>query len=62
MIGKTLGHCHVISELGKDGMGELYQAKDSKLGRDVAIKKVKEQHSERFKQKARSRAWAAAFA
>ena len=29
-------------------------AKDSRLGRTVAIKNVKEQHSERFKQEARS--------
>jgi Tol biopolymer transport system component len=38
MIGKTLGHYQIISELGKGGMGEVYQAKDQKLGRDVAIK------------------------
>jgi serine/threonine protein kinase len=38
MFGKTLGHCQITSQLGKCGMGEVFQAKDQKLGRDVAIK------------------------
>ena len=54
MIGKTLGYFEITSQLGKGGMGEVWKARDTRLGRIVAIKKVKEQHSERFKQEART--------
>jgi eukaryotic-like serine/threonine-protein kinase len=38
LIGAQLGSYHVISELGRGGMGEVFRAKDQKLQRDVAIK------------------------
>jgi len=43
MVGKTLGHYQVTSQLGKGGMGEVFQAKDQVLGRDVAIKVLPEE-------------------
>ena len=43
MIGKTLGRYQITSQIGKGGMGEVYQAKDQKLGRDVAIKVLPEE-------------------
>ena len=43
MMGKTLGNFQITSELGKGGMGEVYLAKDRKLGREVAIKLLPEE-------------------
>jgi len=43
MVGNTLGHYQISSQLGKGGMGEVYRAKDLKLGRDVAIKVLPEE-------------------
>jgi hypothetical protein len=43
IIGKTLGHYKIGDQpLGKGGMGEVYRAKDLKLGREVAIKVLAE--------------------
>ncbi|HKC24782.1 MAG TPA: protein kinase, partial [Thermoanaerobaculia bacterium] len=40
--GTRLGPYEIVSPLGAGGMGEVYRAKDTKLGRDVAIKVLPE--------------------
>jgi len=37
-IGQSVGHCRILSLLGKGGMGEVWLAEDRQLGRKVAIK------------------------
>ncbi len=38
MLGRVLGHYQIMSFLGAGGMGEVYRARDSRIGRDVAVK------------------------
>src|ERR1700720_4779910 len=40
--GTRLGFYEVLSQIGTGGMGEVYQAHDTKLGRNVAIKALPE--------------------
>ena len=50
--GSTLGHYEVLSSLGAGGMGEVYRAKDTKLGRGVAIKLLLEEVSQDARRRA----------
>ena len=37
-VGSRLGHYHVTALIGEGGMGQVYQATDTKLNRQVALK------------------------
>src|ERR1700689_516661 len=52
--GDRLGPFEIISSLGKGGMGEVWRARDHRLGRDVAIKVSAQQFSDRFEREARA--------
>ncbi len=51
--GDKLGPYEIIALIGKGGMGEVYRAKDTRLGREVAVKISQEQFNERFEREAR---------
>jgi hypothetical protein len=51
--GDQLGPYEILAPIGKGGMGEVYRARDSRMGREVAIKVSKGQFSERFDREGR---------
>jgi tetratricopeptide (TPR) repeat protein len=53
-LGACLGPYRIESKLGEGGMGEVFRAVDTRLGRAVAIKVSHEQFSDRFEREARA--------
>src|SRR5512141_978350 len=58
--GSRLGPYEILGQIGAGGMGEVYRAKDPRLGRDVAVKVLPASFSQdadrlrRFEQEARA--------
>jgi predicted Ser/Thr protein kinase len=53
-VGARLGPYQIESPLGAGGMGQVFKARDTRLGRAVAIKITRQQFSQRFEREARA--------
>src|SRR6202035_1515134 len=53
-VGDKLGPYEILALIGAGGMGEVYRARDARVGREVAVKISNENFTERFDREART--------
>src|SRR5579864_2552077 len=62
MTGQLVGHYRILEKIGSGGMGDVFRARDERLGRDVALKLIRPSssdspdHLRRFEHEARAAA------
>ncbi len=54
LAGARLGRYEILAPLRTGGMGEVWKARHLRLGRDLALERLKGPHSARFEQEARA--------